>query len=442
MGIPSPLTPPSGSESFVCARTAALLLAVPAVLAGGCRSEEDRAAQAPVEDQAAQITVEEQGGDSTLTALSDTLLPGLERISRLDALRPIVVERRSAEQVRAFVEHQLDDRLPADELEGFRATYALLGLIPDTLDLRALLLDLYTEQIVGYYDPAEKKLFVVDGVPPDAVRPVLAHELVHALQDQHTNLDSLIAPGRGNDRQLAAQAAIEGHATLVMFSLLAEAAANRPVDPATLPNLAEQLGPALESPSSDFPVFRSAPRVVRETLLFPYSGGLHFVQELWRAQGEPRAAPLDSLLPQSTEQVLEPVARFIDERDEPTELRFEDDGASAAVYENGLGQLETRLFLEEHLGVGARSAAEGWDGDRYRLVRSPDGDESLIWYSVWDDDASADRFLGRLTDILTGPLGGNGTAERVSIDGRPGVRAVVGRTAHISIPNARVVASD
>lgn len=425
-------------------RGAVFLLALAGLMAHACGSDDDQASRdGAARDEAAPAAVEGQGNDPALTALADTLLPGLERISKLEAVRPVVVERRSADQVRAFVEQQLDDRLPADELRGFRDAYAMLGLIPDTLDLRALMLDLYTEQIVGYYDPEAKKLFVVEGVPREAVRPVLAHELVHALQDQHTSLDSLIAPERGNDRQLAAQAAIEGHATLVMFALLAEQAANRPVDPATLPNLADQLGPALEAPSSDFPVFRSAPRVVRETLLFPYSGGASFVQELWRAQGDSRQAPLDSLLPQSTEQVLEPVTHFIDERDAPTELRFdEDDAANPAGYENGLGQLETELFLEQHLGADARGGAEGWDGDRYRLLRSPDGARTLIWYSVWDDDASADRFHARLNEILAGPLDGNGTAERVAIDGRPGVRAVIGRTTppgDMRLPAVRIV---
>src|SRR5690606_21489386 len=106
----------------------------------------------------------------------------------------------------AYVEAQLTDEMPPEELEGVHATYALLGLIPDTLDLRALLLDLYTEQIVGYYDPETKTLYAVEGVQREALRPVLAHELVHALQDQHANLDSLISRERGNDRQVAAQA--------------------------------------------------------------------------------------------------------------------------------------------------------------------------------------------------------------------------------------------
>jgi hypothetical protein len=316
--------------------------------------------------------------------------------------------------------------MPERELDGVRATYGLLGLIPDTLDLRGLLRDLYVEQIVGYYDPEQKKLFVVEGVAAQAVRPVVAHELVHALQDQHTNIDSLIARERGNDRQTAAQAALEGHATIVMFALLSEEASRQVLDPVSLPNLADQLRPQLEAPSGAFPVFRRAPRIVRETLLFPYIAGAAFVQQLWRSQpAAQRTAPLGALLPQSTEQVLEPGSRFLSARDHPTEIRFEADSAWPVLYENGLGRLETGLLLEEHLGAQANSAAEGWDGDRFRLLRSPDGAHALLWYSVWDDAAAADRFAASMERVLAGPLPRTGAVERMKVDGRPVVRVTI-----------------
>ncbi|MGH7551858.1 MAG: hypothetical protein ACREMQ_02385, partial [Longimicrobiales bacterium] len=397
---------------------------------------------------------EASSDDPMLEALADTLLPRLERLSRLRALRPVELERRTTEQVREYVDSQLEEELPASELEGIRNTYAFLGLVPDSLDLRALLLDLYAEQIVGYYDPTEKKLFVVEGVGAAAVMPVLAHELVHALQDQHINLDSLIARERGNDRQSAAQAAIEGHATLVMFSLLAEDVAQNPVDPATLPNPADQLRPGLEAQTSDFPVFRTAPRILRETLLFPYVAGSRFVQDLWRSQPEAeRSAPIGAFLPQSTEQVLNPIGRFVEVRDDPTDLLLEDapatDGAGntsasdrwTAEYENGLGRLEVGLFLEEHLGIGADSAAEGWDGDRFRLLRSPGGERALVWYSIWDDDASADRFARAVREILASKLDRAGSVTRIPIDGRAGVRVTLARpalTEDVAVPGVRI----
>ncbi|MCI0433312.1 MAG: hypothetical protein L0271_06655, partial [Gemmatimonadetes bacterium] len=227
-----------------------------------------------------------------------------------------------------------------------------------------------------------------------------------------------------------------------------------PVDPAALPNPADQLRPGLEAATTDFPVFRKAPRIIRETLLFPYVAGSRFVQALWRSQPETeRSAPMGAFLPQSTEQVLNPIGRFVEMRDEPTELRLADEPAPGgagntapsdpwtAEYENVLGRLEVGLFLEEHLGIGADSAAEGWDGDRFRLLRSRSGERALVWYSIWDDDASADRFAHAVREILTSKLDRAGSVTRIPIDGRPGVRVTLARrgmTEDIAAPGVRI----
>jgi hypothetical protein len=302
---------------------------------------------------------------------------------------------------RRYVEQRLEQELPPDELDGIRAVYVVLGLIPDTLDLRALLLDLYTEQVLGYYDPRTRTLYVVGDASDDAVRPVVAHELVHALQDQHTNLDSLIARERGNDRQTAAHAALEGHAMVVMFTTLHESATGRPIDPVTLPSPARELGPALKGQSEQFPVFRRAPGIVRETLLFPYVAGSDFVHTLWshRRGAERYPAPLDSLLPQSTQQVMEPVEHFIRHRTEPIELRFDGVPGDLGIYsENTLGQLETAIFLGHHRGAGARAVASGWRGDRYLVMREG-GENALLWVTVWASPQSAQRFADALRKI-------------------------------------------
>ena len=78
---------------------------------------------------------------------------------------------------------------------------------------RAFMLELLSEQVVGYYDPAKKVLYVVDGAPEEMVNVTIAHELVHALQDQYINLDSLEKLTYDSDRQTAMQTVIEGQAT-------------------------------------------------------------------------------------------------------------------------------------------------------------------------------------------------------------------------------------
>ena len=364
-----------------------------------------------------------------LDGLVETLLPRVEVLSGLEARRPVQLARRDSESVRRYVEARLAEDLPPEELEGVQAAYVAFGLLPDTLELRRFLLELYTEQVVGYYDAATDSLFVVEGVPADELRPVVVHELVHALQDQYVDLDSLIAPDQGNDRHTAAQAALEGHATLVMFAWLAESQTGRPVDPASFPDVARDLAPLLEAQNSQFPVFQAAPRIIRETLLFPYVGGAAFVQALWRAGagagGGAFPAPLGELLPESTEQVLHPESRFLADRDAPTELAFAPIASDwRRVYENTLGELEVSILLSEHLGRGMETFASGWDGDRYVVLESPGGDHVLVWYSVWDNPAAADRFAYAYRRVLDARPGRHGAVTRTEVGGKPAVRVV------------------
>lgn len=369
------------------------------------------------------------GEESDLDAMMEEMLPRLERLSGLEARAPIRMARQDRASVRAYVERQIEEELPRDVLEGIQATYVALGLIPDTLDLRALLLDLYEEQVVGYYDPKSDTFYLVEGHTAAEARVTLAHELVHALQAQHVDLDSLISGERGSDRQTAAQSAIEGHATLVMYALLQELQSGGEVDLARLPDLSAQLRSLLDAQNEAFPVYRTAPRVIRQTLVFPYAGGAAFVQALWRAKGRGAdgrwPAPLDSLLPASTEQVLHPVDRFLRERDLPTEIVLTE-GANGwrTLYENTLGELELSIFLTEHLGWAADTAAVGWDGDRYRLLEGPGGGRALVWYSVWDDTASADAFAESYRRILEVRPDRRGRVRRMEVRGRPVVLVV------------------
>ncbi|HSK19674.1 MAG TPA: hypothetical protein VK912_11045 [Longimicrobiales bacterium] len=362
-----------------------------------------------------------------LAGVVEQMMPALERLSGLDRLETLRVRRQSRDGARAYVEARLDEEMTPAERDAVRRTYVALGLLADTLDLDALLLDLYTEQVLGYYDPKERTLFVVSGEDVEDLQPVIAHELVHALQDQHTDLDSLVAGDRGNDRQMAAHAALEGHAMLVMFALLAEQATDATVDPAALPDPALELGPAMEAQNEEYPVFRRAPPVIRETLLFPYLHGVSFVHALWSAR-RPLArypAPLDSLLPQSTEQVMNPIDRFILERDEPTIVEL--DGLPAGwriEREDEFGQLETAIFLEQHLGAAGRAAAEGWDGDRYALLVGAAGAEVVWWRSVWDTGAHADAFGAAVRRAAVARGDRDVTVTRVDVDGRPGVTVV------------------
>ena len=269
------------------------------------------------------------------------------------------------------------------------AVYALLAQADPDMDLRGLLSAVYGEQVVGFYEPDSTALFLVDDQPQEAIEPVLVHELVHAIQDQHASLDSLTAEEAGNDARVAAQAAIEGHATLVMMEWML-GSMGQPVDLEALPDFGGMVGPLLETVRDQYPMLAEAPRVIQEGLLYPYLEGAGYVMEVWKS-ADGRPSPVGALLPHSTEQVSDPDKRVGPAPDAPTRLEFP---GSDVVLQDNVGQAELAVMLQEWSGrEEARELAQGWDGDQYALYGGP-GAWTLRWAIVWDDAASRDRFVG------------------------------------------------
>lgn len=338
-----------------------------------------------------------QARDTALRRMAEEALPRIEEAAGLEFARAPRLARSRRERLEAFLTSELERQLPPERAEATAAAYARLGLLPDTLDLRELMRSLYLEQVVGYYSPDADTLFVRDDVSGATLEPVLVHEMVHALQDQHMDLDSLLAARRGaNDALTAAHAALEGHAMFVMLEDVLRQRTGGDVDLGAL-----DLGALMEGVDlaelAGASELSGAPRVVRESLVFPYTGGLTFVQAFWRAR-DGRPPPLGDDVPASTEQILHPDRFTASDRDAPAAVAFPGGapGGWREVHADGLGEFEIRLFLDEFLADSARAreAAAGWDGDRYRLLRSGDGAEALVWASVWDADDEADEFAG------------------------------------------------
>lgn len=359
--------------------------------------------------------------EAELREMVQRMMPLVAQATALPFKRDPVVLRRSREQVRQYVIHKFDQDLPASEIAGLQVALRLFGLVPETLDLRATMIDLLTEQIAGYYDPDSNALYIPADIEPFQLRIVVSHELVHALQDQYIRLDSIMLQQRRNDRRTAAQAVLEGQATVSQIPVLMPEQR-----PETLPAGWFWRQRAVMARQQDqMAEFARAPLWLREGLIFPYLGGAEFL--VWFKRTYPDRSILERM-PVSTEQILHP-ERY-SANDMPTELSFAAAGGDSVLWEDGLGEFETRLLLQQHLGDESEAAllATGWDGDRYRALRGPSG-EALVWYSVWDDAAAADRFARGLERAWArrragGPAGRRATVERLAIDGRPVVRLI------------------
>ena len=351
-------------DGIVRQTTAALTLGI-ALLANGCGR--DRSVDGPYGKIAGEA------------------IPGIEKATGLTFKSAPKIEARSRDDVRSFLERRFREDLPDEEIAGTQSAYRLLGLIPDTLDLRAFMLDLLTEQVVGYYDPETKVLYVVEEAPAEQVSVIISHELVHALQDQYMSLDSLQALRGDNDRQVAAHAVIEGQATLVQIQSMLGGG-----DLAgAIPGGWDRIRELIRESSTSMPVFSTAPRIIQETLIFPYLSGAEFMRSF--QQLRPGDAPYGDL-PRSTEQVMHTRAYF-QQRDAPTTITLPNPRVGRARYQNNLGEFETRLFIYEHARDQALSVrgADGWDGDRYMVVQTARG-EAVVWVTVWDTPVDAAEF--------------------------------------------------
>ena len=329
-----------------------------------------------------------KGGPSTYADTVAADIPRIEKAVGVKFRRPPKMELKSREEVRAFLLAQLDDTAAQRDLAGREATYKLLGLVPDTMNVRKELVDVLTEQILGYYDPRTKVLYLMNGAPDDLVGVTIYHELVHALQDQYIDLDSLQRQTGNDDRLAAAQAVIEGEATYEQIAWMlggrASMAARLPVGQDRIRDMIREAQGA--------PKFSAAPMVIQEELLFPYINGQDFISRF--KEREPGKLPFRDM-PQSTEQVMHDRAYFATARDVPVRVTLPK--IAGEIYQNTLGEFDTRLFLFEHLqdqGLASR-ASIGWGGDRYSVVRTPSGN-ALVWVSTWDTAVDAAEFVDAL----------------------------------------------
>lgn len=335
----------------------------------------------------------------------DELMGSAERVRGLKFQKPVPVLVEDRDRITSYVESQIED----EELDRARVVYAALGLLAKDLDVRALLLRLMGEQVVGYYDAEEKHLVVRDdvmrafgrgddmnaeeGSELSEARIVLVHELVHALQDQHLNLFQNIHATRDTDADNAFHALVEGDATLAMIGYALERE-NIPLARLTgNPSQIQSFSDVVRRSPLAGTELEQAPAIIRVPLLSAYVDGLAFCASLHGMGGFEAVNRAHSMPPVSSEQVLHP-ARFA-EPDLPQELELPDLPELAAagyevVREDTLGELEIAVYF----GQGAREtdakrAADGWDGDRLRVYRSATQPPAVVWLSVWDSERDA-----------------------------------------------------
>ena len=322
------------------------------------------------------------------------LISKVEAIRGLTFKRPVIQKELDEATLSRLLEKAFEER--AKELPSVDRILKLLGMLPLDRSLRTLLEPLYKQQVAGVYDPRTRTLYIRSNLAIEGSdETILVHELTHALIDQNFDLKRYIYNPRivhESERQIARQAVAEGDATLVMLVYqMNQMGMNVTVDDLVQlePDMMEgMLGMAslLDQGLSGVP-----PWLVR-LFVAPYIDGYRIVVGAYRRGGWKAVNDLYRHPPQTTEQLLHPERYFDNESIRTVSLPKNSTG-SRVVYEDMFGELSWRLFLQHWLNEDeAREAADGWDGDRCRLLEESNGWYRFEAVTVWDNADEAREF--------------------------------------------------
>lgn len=366
-------------------------------------------------NDSAHITPEQA---KQLFALVDTLL----KFSSDETGLPIKSSVKRRLTTRAAVEAYLEKKFNEDQgtkrLQRDEIILKKFGLLDKDFELRPFLLALLKEQIEAYYDSKTKTVNLLDWVSVDEQKPVMAHELTHALQDQHSNLekwdnqtpDSVSHTAAGDTEHLAKDemdtardAVAEGQATAVMMDYILKPLGKSLIkDPEVVNIIKNHM-----TSSANSPVMARAPLVLSESMLFPYQEGLSFEQDVWMDKGREAAfaGTLDRP-PTSSWEILNP--RDYERRQiPPIPLLPNIHPLVDKLYKpydiGQLGELDVKIMTELFGGEDAsRDLTPAWDGGLYwagqlRSARTPAEQDStkslsIFYLSVWRNTDSAQVF--------------------------------------------------
>jgi len=337
--------------------------------------------------------------DAVALKSTDEILKIVSRLRTLEIKQSVKSSFKTKEEIKDSVLKDLDENTPREEFEASQKTLVVLGLVSASFDLRDYVVQLLREQVAGFYDPKTKEFYLAAWLPLSDQKRVIAHELVHALQDQHFNLRRFEKWPKGDsDAELAAHALVEGEATLVMIEYDFEQQGMK-FDIARVGQLTDSLlEQDSDSDAKNYPVLAGAPKVLKENLQFPYLYGAGFVGAVLKNRSWRGLDATYERLPSSTEQIMHP-ERFL-VRDDPVKIDIPDlvvalgpDWKKADADVNGeFGYL---VALAEFIPKSAaRLAAAGWGGDRYALYENKStGALVLAQYTTWDTENDAREFF-------------------------------------------------
>ncbi len=352
----------------------------------------------------------------------------VESVRGLSFSAPVASAFLPEKELEEVLGRKLTEDLPVS-FETYASSLEAIGLIENSPDLLPRLTRLYARQVVGFYDPAEKRFYIVPERSRDTGGPagelmeqiLLAHELTHALQDQHLGLDRRMkALADSTDALLALQAVLEGEATLLMTEALVasvpgdarEALGNDPI---------QQILDGLDGPTA-VDGAEGVPDYFVKELVFPYAAGTAWVRQKRKAGGWTAIDAVYRNLPSTTSEILRPGTvpgprKRLVASDRPRPGRVP--GGASRIWYDTLGEWALGSLLERAgAGDDAKEAAAGWQDDRVVFFASRESPPAGGMGFLWRIRASSPAAAKRIGTLLAPLYGSRPVAERPSITTR------------------------
>ena len=338
--------------------------------------------------------------DQDFLQAADEVLQEMSKLIDLPILSPLKKSLKSREQIRAYLLQKMKEDKDADKRYADQKTMEKFGLIPKNYPLDQVLVKVLTEQIAGLYDPDSQEFFIADWTSPADERPVMSHELTHALQDQHFHIDKWSDAAKPNDdAELARDAVLEGSAMAAMFDYELGGKGS-------LRSLGDFDPSLLMGDMDSSPELSKAPKEIQDELLFPYLAGIRFTQKVLQAgNGWPDFYKVFAKPPVSTQQIMHPELYL--QGVVPAKVEVPDPkGVLPAEWkkldENDMGEFGVLEILKQFLEADrSKTVAATWAGDRYAIFENQKNKRTLLDFRVHlASEAAAARFFGAYSELL------------------------------------------
>ena len=331
------------------------------------------------------------------------ILGQISEITGLKLKHPVPMSTLTKAEWRRWVEDRLRESAKPSEIKVEETAMKMFGFLPPDFDLLASTVDLMSEQAAAVYDHKKKRMIFVQGSAPDEMQEaVLAHELSHALADQHFDMGRFLEKGPHSDESESARmAVVEGQAMWIMMEVML----NRSGQSLTKNSAALQLMlPSMgKMAASQYPVYDKSPLYMKESLLFPYSAGLMFQQAVIDKLGREAFAAVLRDPPKNTQQVLHPEKYLAHEAVASVDLpEFEGRNKAKKLTDGDIGEFDVRVLFEQYASKKeADAVAPQWRAGRFELLEQKGTKRPVLrWAVLWATPESAHKALSLYLKVV------------------------------------------